>query len=664
MIDPKGTVASSHRVLGTRALTSVELSSLEANQLWLESACKVGASPDFSGHDFHGANLSKRNLQKMNFAGADLGDADLSGADLRGANLAGADLSGADLCGANCRGATMREAILSDADLRSASGLLPAQLAGTVLVGAKLPEELRDFKSLKAVEDAAEYSRTILITMLAGCAYSWLTIATTTDARLVSNTSSSPLPILTATIPIVGFYVAGPLLLLAVYTYFHINLQRMWEQLADCPAILPDGRPLDKAVDPWLPVGIVRSHMRHLKCERLPLFRAQSFLSGLFEWWVVPFTVFWFWLRYLTRQDWWGSLLHIVLLDFSILFAVYLQLLTRHTLRGEGVKSRRQKVVVAAAVFGMFVVTASILFTLSAGVIGINFERYENSTPRLVWAVARHLGLKPASPGLVKFTSTVAFSYTIPFHSVMKNFSPSPTPLDPQSWVPITFKFVGYLPYADLYEAELSTKPPNWARKDDQMPLVAGAHLPTAHLRFARAARSFLVNADLTYADLTGASFWMADLTGADLGYASMMGADLSYVCLHKADLDGANLTGATLNDSDLTAASLRIAQLQSSYFLGADLKEADFEKADLIGAQLTNADLRFAKHLTSAQVLSTRDWERALLPDYLLGQPGIAPDHNKHALEAIKALVNQVSYSKPNWLSKEEQELESRTKK
>jgi hypothetical protein len=48
--------------------------------------------------------------------------------------------------------------------------------------------------------------------------YSWLTIATTTDVRLVTNSASSPLPIIGTEIPVVGFYWA-PALLLAMYLY-------------------------------------------------------------------------------------------------------------------------------------------------------------------------------------------------------------------------------------------------------------------------------------------------------------------------------------------------------------------------------------------------------------------------------------------------------------
>ncbi len=96
--------------------------------------------------------------------------------------------------------------------------------------------------------------------MLLGCAYAWLTIATTTDARLLTNSASSPLPIIGTDIPIAWFYWAAPVLLLGLYSYFHLYLQRLWEGLSELPAVFPDGKALHKNAYPWLLNGLVRAH--------------------------------------------------------------------------------------------------------------------------------------------------------------------------------------------------------------------------------------------------------------------------------------------------------------------------------------------------------------------------------------------------------------------
>ena len=170
--------------------------------------------------------------------------------------------------------------------------------------------------------------------MLAACVYSWLTIATTTDVRLLTNSVSSPLPIIQTEIPIVGFYWVAPLLLLSVYLYFHLYLQRLWESLAVLPEVLPDGTPLDLKAYPWLLNGLVRAHFLRLRDSRPPFSRLQVGISILLGWWLVPFTIGSFWFRYLARHDWAGTTFHIGLLVIVIGSAMLFQRLTRDTLRG------------------------------------------------------------------------------------------------------------------------------------------------------------------------------------------------------------------------------------------------------------------------------------------------------------------------------------------
>lgn len=204
---------------------------------------------DLSGYNFQetqfqnavlekNAELEKTNLTKANCKGAYFINAKLGEADLQEANLRGAHLNSADLLGT-----TLREANLQDADLRDATGLLSGQLAGTNLSGAKLDEDIRKFEGLANIEEASKNARKLFLVMLLGCAYSALTVFSTTDVQLLSGSAStSPLPIIQTEIPIAWFFGVAPGILLAIFLYFHLHLQHLWEGLADLPAIFPDGR--------------------------------------------------------------------------------------------------------------------------------------------------------------------------------------------------------------------------------------------------------------------------------------------------------------------------------------------------------------------------------------------------------------------------------------
>jgi pentapeptide repeat protein len=183
--------------------------------------------------------------------------ASLHGAQLdsdKSTNFSGADLTGAILFNAD----------LTVAKLSDAVGLAASALAGSILIDAELPEAVKKFDGLDRVTEISKNASVAFIGMLAACGYSWLTIATTSDPRLITNSSSSPLPVAGTDIPIVGFYWVAPLVVLGAYLYLHLYLQRLWQALSKLPAVFPDGLALDEKAYPWLLTGLVRAHMVRL----------------------------------------------------------------------------------------------------------------------------------------------------------------------------------------------------------------------------------------------------------------------------------------------------------------------------------------------------------------------------------------------------------------
>ena len=243
--------------------------------------------------------------------------------DFRNLDLTGADLAGADLADAVFDGSTLKDVCLAQAKLANASfvgtlGLQAAQLAGANLAGANLPRETVDFDApLEVVKEASKNARTLFLGMLAACAYVCITVAKSTDANLILGDTSSHLPIVGTNIPIVAFFYAAPLLLLGVYLYFQLYLQRLYERTASLPAFLPDGRALDTAIYPWLLAGIVRRHLPLLRQAQPSYATLQVILSVLLGWFVVPMTVGQIWGRALAKHDAWLTGVHIVV--FAVL---------------------------------------------------------------------------------------------------------------------------------------------------------------------------------------------------------------------------------------------------------------------------------------------------------------------------------------------------------
>lgn len=452
---------------------------------------------DMTEANLRHAVLTNASLNCANLTGAQLPEARLQGADLRDANLEGANLDQADFdsppepveegpsqsatqagsARANLSGARFRRALLHDARISNVTGLQSHQLAGADLSNAKLPDDIKDFEGLRYVEELSKHSRALFISLIGGCMFSWLTIATTTDVALLTNSTSTPLPIIQTNVPIAGFYLTTPVILLAVYFYLHLYLQNLWDGLSSLPAIFPDGRGLARRAYPWPLTSLVNVHVPMLRERRPNLSHARAAFSVVAAWGLVPFTLALFWLRYLPRHEWPGT----AWLAFILVVSVW-----------SGVA---------------FYQRASLVLRTNRDTL----KRGGN-----VWEFIA-LGITTVAALAI---STSSFWYG--YESRPENDS-----------------YGRYL-FANLKDAEVSQKLDGWietANADGiaaQIAHVKGAELPGWDLRLANAPGAFMVKANLGGADLRG-----ANLSGADLRGANLQGADLRCADLRGADLQG-----------------------------------------------------------------------------------------------------------------------------
>ena len=448
--------------------------------------------------DLTNADLSYATLEK----GTTLWKADLSGAKLDSTKLTGANLNEVNFTGAHFFDTRLREAELKGAILGDIRGsLLSEQLGGSDLTGATIPEPLTSrFESLTTVKDISESARKLFIAMLAACLYSWLTIATTTDVNLITNRASLPLPIIQTSIPILGFYVVAPVILLCIYFYFHFYLQKLWEELASLPAVFPDGRPLHAKVDPWLLNDLVRAHLPMLTVNRPFLSYLQLWISILLAWWAVPITLVLFWGRYLRRHEELGTAFHVVLLVLSLTAALCLYRLAVATLRG----AERDPFGLRNLLRGSRSSQTAITFSLAIGLL------FWLLSIGAIWGVRSRksiLGFTPASERQVVDSAE-----------------------GPSTWIPRGMALIGYPPFANLNAQDVSQRTSTNADKNEHesTPSVIAAQLTGADLRYASAERAFLADADMSYADLRHADFFRAYLRGAHLNNADIRGANLT----------------------------------------------------------------------------------------------------------------------------------------
>jgi len=141
---------------------------------------------------------------------------------------------------------------------------------------------------------------------------------------------------------------------------------------------------------------------------------------------------------------------------------------------------------------------------------------------------------------------------------------------------------------------------------------LRNAYLFRSTLNGASLMLSDLTNAHVAYADLDNSDLFLAKLDGAYLAHAQINGSDLTNAFLNRTDLDSVAMNGAILSDAQLNGANLTYAQLNGAVLANARLdgsrmcfaefNGADFTKALLNGVDLSGAQL-FGAELTGAQV-------------------------------------------------------------
>jgi uncharacterized protein YjbI with pentapeptide repeats len=563
----------------------------------------------------------------------DLSGVDLSGADLRGVDFTGAHLRGASFVNADLVDAQFAWARLAHADFTGATGLLGSQFARADLRGARVPATLR-FGAFETANDMAEGTGKLFLTLLLICAYSWLTIISTLDQQLLTDTGVSKLPILNADIPIVNFYALVPIALVSLAVIALLQAQRLWSGIAAAPEALPDGTAMsDRAsvwlLGPWAAERLVPPH------RASALARLQAWLAIVVGWWIVPATVAWFWGRYLHRHDWTVTWIQIGALTVGCTAAAGFLSLAVATLprtysppterwiatggRGRRWWSRFRPFAPTAIV----AVLVPIVFggASYAAIHGVHRPSANGAVMQQASGVQPALSLVHAVPAL-------------------------------QSSIPELMAHFGLRSVAQLAEAEISTRLTTTGAVADTgvEPKASGAHLVAADLRFASGERAFLALSDLRRADLLGADLWSADLRGANLTGASLVGSLLFGADLRKVRaaagpagdridtaagvayvdtlfcsrvfFSGSNLRYVRFSRADVRGAAFNEGMLQGALFAGARLQHATFDGADLDGA-----DFRGSYGLTPAQILAAHHVEALYDPGLLAALKAQAPD-------------------------------------
>jgi len=141
----------------------------------------------------------------------------------------------------------------------------PRSLLGTNLHGASLPYYLNLETAIKAESEASKNARNLFIILVPLCFYIFAAVIWGESAK-----DHITLPFMSLSFSDQNFLTVASLTIMTIFLYFHLYLQKIWDQIKYMPAIFPDGSPTWDRISPWM-FGV-------LAWDHIP--RLSRFLNG------------------------------------------------------------------------------------------------------------------------------------------------------------------------------------------------------------------------------------------------------------------------------------------------------------------------------------------------------------------------------------------------
>lgn len=495
--------------------------------------------------------------------------------------------------------------------------------AATFAAKATSLEELR-----ASVADAASVSGGLWFSYLFLLVYLLVTVGGISH-RDIFFERHIQLPFLNAELPLLGFFVLGPLMFLTVHAYVLINFALLADKVGAFDSALTGQIP-DEEIQTRLrrqlpsnifvqalagPAEMSAGTVGHLLrlIGQISLVVAPLALLSLFELQFLPYHSAWI--------SWWQRIAVVADLAFLWLF-------WPSVARGEMIQiSWRDLKRWTVAGSGLASVTIVLVLFEIATFPGEWLD--EHSISALV-PLHRFLVAGPISGGSYEQTSPWSNILVLPNVDLSDNAKfNSDAKID-------SVTFTISLRFRDLRGAILAGA--QLPRVDLRGAMLQGANLSGADIRGALLScertnfsssdsdedTTLEGNSDYRCADLRGANLSEVSAQGAQFWGAKLQGANFGFSDLSGASFYGASLQGAYLGGARMAFVNLQQAHAQGAYFVDAQLQGTYFTDSQLDGAVLDEAQLQGAefnpKSLTGASLAGICTWNTEINRHRLYG--------------------------------------------
>lgn len=426
-----------------------------------------------------------------------------------------------------------------------------------------IPDQVQE--RLRHIAEVSKNARTTWFGLIGVLLFSTIAIGGVADRDFFTYESSVQLPLVGVSVPVVGFFYAGPLIVLGLYTYFHLYLIKLWRALSWVGAEAAPGLPLDDVAYPWLISDA--AILRKPGAEKRVLGWLTQTVSLALGWAAGPAVLAFFWYRSFPPHDailtaWCGLLFVISVIGCVTSYRVWVATMKEHATAQQPEAKHY-----APRLIEMILFAAAVLFIGWESTKGDYLYRFEET---------------PFSANLYRAELAERPDDWLPYEEARAEF---------------------FAKYSGLKRSELPADgdpAPAWAeaaetafkaQRNADITALRAKDFPNVNLVGANLDEAFMPGLDLRRADLRGASMIRAQLERADLWEARLEAA-----ILVEARLEGARLIGARLQAADLRDARMDGAVLIGARLDGASLVRARLEKADLDDTQMAEANFSDAR--------------------------------------------------------------------
>jgi hypothetical protein len=501
----------------------------------------------------------------------------------------------------------------------------PTDKGRTLRTGRQTKPESGDRKQLIArVDELTASARKSWIGLISYLAFVSVTLLGVRDADFFIPERQTELPLIGVSIPTALFFGVAPALGASLYIYFHLQLIRVWDAMAEALKAVPTDD-LIKALSPWLVTEFALLRRSGAHTDDRPLRLTATTMARMSAFWAGPVILFFFWLRSLPAKDEWLTILFCgVPLIFAIRALIKSSRHMNERMRPEFRPSATRRglrtagawlAILAFTVLGWLATEGGFDNYAREIAEGLEKEREKDrraNPEQTLTDTSRDWWIDYLNNPTDKWWGDRLNFLVLSFGANLANVD----------FVDADEKIVDYV------EARLSFRL-NWCRVQGIPPQACGLNgqaQPANQSAFLWGQRQRWCEGTLSFDDGDTAacrqrfeeleemfaSAWfdhrrktLSGLTARDLS-----DQDLRKANLIGARLEGANLTEARLDQADMRRARLEGARLQEAQFRGTDFRRTWMEGVNLTGAQF-DEDTIFCPITLRGAVLRKTDLSR-----------------------------------------------------